>query len=381
MKKFEMLIGCLLAMGLMICNPALAAHKKSAETRIEELSRRIEKLEKKPAEGPDLSSWFDKITLSGLLEAEAGYSKFKPDAAGESDDEESDITLSTFELGLDVELNEHVSGHALALWEEDDTEPMDLDEGFITFTGTDEIPAYLHVGKLYVPFGVYDTVFISDPATLEMGETRESAVFAGYHPEVVDVFAGVFNGDVDEVGEDNHINSFFAGFNCELPKDEARGFNLTWGVSYLSNIADSDGLSEANDVDGEGSADGVEDMVGGISAHACLSFKDAVFFSMEYAGAMDDFNPGELTFAGENETLRPAAWTVELSYVHPSNIGCGVKYEGTDDCGGFLPENTYGGTLFCHPFGCARLGLEYLYQKYANDDISHGVATQLALEF
>ena len=175
-------IGCMLAAGFLVCSPALASHEKSAESRIEELSKRIEELEKKPAESPGLSGWLDKITLSGLLEAEAGYNRFEPDRANEPDDEDSNITLSTFELGLDAELNRHVSGHALVLWEEDDTEPVDLDEGFITFTGTEEIPAYLHAGKLYVPFGVYDTVFISDPFTLELGETRKSAVFAGYHP-------------------------------------------------------------------------------------------------------------------------------------------------------------------------------------------------------
>lgn len=381
MTKYSRLMGCLMAMTLMVCGPVLAAHEKSAESRIEELSRRIEELEKKPGQGPDLSGWLDKITFSGLLEAEAGYSRYEPDAAGEPNDESSDITLSTFELGLDVALNDHVSGHALALWEEDDTEPMDLDEGFITFTGTDEIPAYLHAGKLYVPFGAYDTVFISDPATLELGETRESAVFAGYHPEVVDVFAGAFNGDVDEIGKNDHINSFFAGLKCELPEDKARGFNLAGGVSYLSNIADSDGLTEANDMDGDGSADGVKDTVGGISAHFKASFKQCVFCSAEYVGAVNDFKAGELSFAGDNEALRPSAWTIELSCVHPSNVGCGLKYEGTDDCGDFLPEHTCGGTVFCHPFDCARLGLEYLYQKYANDDISHGVATQLALEF
>ncbi|MFZ2633883.1 MAG: LbtU family siderophore porin [Desulfosalsimonadaceae bacterium] len=381
MKKYGILIGCLLIIGLINCTPALASHEKSAESRIEELSRRIEELEKKPSEGPDLSGWLDKITLSGLLEAEAGYSKFEPDTSGEPDDEESDITLSTFELGLDIELNEHVSGHALALWEEDDTEPMDLDEGFITFTGTEEIPAYLHVGKLYVPFGVYDTVFISDPATLELGETRESAVFAGYHPEMVDVFAGAFNGDVIEVGKKNHINGFFTGVRLGLSEDESRAFDLTGGVSYLSNIADSDGLSEANDTDDDGAPDGVDDLVGGVSAHVCASFKQCVFCSAEYVGALDDFKAGELTFAGENETVRPSAWTVELSCVHPSNVGCGLKYEGTDDCGGFLPENTYGGTIFCHPFECTRLGLEYQFQEYSNDDICHGVTTQLALEF
>ncbi|RJP96077.1 MAG: LbtU family siderophore porin [Desulfobacteraceae bacterium] len=376
-----MMIGGLLIAGWIICSPALAFHEKSAESRIDELSRRIEDLERKPFNDETLSHWSDKITLSGLLEAEAGYSKFEPDAAGEADTEESDITLSTFELGLDVKLNEHVSGHALALWEEDDTEPMDLDEGFITFTGTDDIPAYLHAGKLYVPFGVYDTVFISDPFTLELGETRESAVFAGYHPEMVDVFAGVFNGDVDELGKKNHINSFFTGFTCGLPEDDARDFELAAGLSYLSNMADSDGLSEFNDLDGDGAPDGINDAVGGLAAHLSLELKESVTFTVEYVGALDDFKAGDLAFAPEGDTIRPAAWTTEISFMGSSHVGCGLKYEGTDDCGDFLPETGYGCTVFCHPFECARLGLEYQYQEYANNDINQGVTTQLAVEF
>lgn len=381
MKIDSVMCLCLMVAGLLVGGPALAAHEKSAESRIEELSRRIEELESQPAKGMNGPDWLDKISLSGLLEAEAGYAKYKPDAPGEPDDESSDIALSTFELGLDVALNDHVSGHALALWEEDDTEPMDIDEGFITFTGTDAIPAYLHAGKLYVPFGVYDTVFISDPSTLELGEARESAVFAGYHPEMVDVFAGAFNGDVDEIGKDDHVNGFFTGFRCNLPEDHHRGLDLAGGVSYLSNIADSDGLADANDLDGDGSPDGVADRVGGVSAYISASFRQCVFCSVEYVGAVGDFKAGELGFAGENESLRPAAWTAEVSCLHPSNVGCGLKYEGTDDCGDFLPEHACGGTVFCHPFDCARLGLEYLYQKYANDDICHKVTTQLALEF
>ncbi len=382
MKKIgNMLIGCLLITGWMVCRPAMASHEKSAESRIEELSKRIEELEKNPAEGPDLSGWLDKITLSGLLEAEAGYSRFEPDAAGEPNDEESDITFSTFELGLDAKLNEHVSGHALILWEEDDTEPVDLDEGFITFTGTEEIPAYLHAGKLYVPFGVYETVFISDPFTLELGETRESAVFAGYHPEMVDVFAGAFNGDVNEIGKKNHINSFFTGFTCGLPEDDARDFELSCGLSYLSNMADSDGLSGFNDLDDDGAPDGVTDLVGGVSAHVSLEYKDTAFFTAEYVGALDDFKAGELTLAPEGDPVRPAAWTTEISFVGPSQVGCGFKYEGTDDCGDFLPETGYGCTVFCHPFECARLALEYQYQEYANNDMNQGVTTQLAVAF
>ena len=118
--------------------------------------------------------------------------------------------LATMELGIDAEVNEYVSGHVLFLWEEDDTEPIDLDEGFITLSGGDACPGYFSVGKMYVPFGNFESNMVSDPLTLEMGETRESALQAGFD---VDGFYGsvfAFNGDIDEAGEDSHIDNFGA---------------------------------------------------------------------------------------------------------------------------------------------------------------------------
>ena len=198
---------------------------------------------------------------------------------------------------------------------------------------------------------------------------------------MVDVFAGAFNGDVNEIGKKNHINSFFTGFACGLPEDDARDFELSGGLSYLSNMADSNGLSEANDTDGDGAPDGVTDLIGGVSAHMSLEYKDTVLFKAEYVGALNDFKAGELAFAPEGDTVRPAAWATEISFAGPSQVGFGFKYEGTNDCGGFLPETGYGSTVFCHPFECARLGLEYQYQEYANNDMNQGVTTQLAVEF
>ena len=201
-----------------------------------------------------------------MLDAEAGYEKYNPDAAGESTEESSDVVLSTFELGLDVDFIEHVGGHVLVLWEEDDSEAIDLDEGYISLTGTEEMPLYLHAGKQYIPFGNMDTYFISDPLPLELGETRESALLTGYHKGMCNVFCGGFNGDVDKIGKNDNINAFFAGADFALSEDDAREWNITAGVTYLSNIAARAGLSEANDVNGDGDPDGVQYYVGGISA-------------------------------------------------------------------------------------------------------------------
>jgi hypothetical protein len=381
MAKNIIILIYLIITGLITAGSAWALHEKSSETRIEDLSKRIEMLEKTTQEEPALAHWFNRISVSGLLEAAAGYEKFELAAADESSDESSDIALSTFELGLDADFTDHVGGHVLVLWEEDDTEPINLDEGYISLTGTEQFPVYLHAGKQYIPFGTPETYFISDPLPLELGETRESAVLAGYHEGMYNVFCGGFNGDVNKNGKNDHINSFFAGADFSLPENDDRNYHLTAGVSYLSNIADSDGLSEINDIADEGNPDGINDYVGGISAYLYVELMHSIYCTAECVCAFDDFNAGELNIGDGSKKRRPGAWNFEIAYVMPSDIGFGVKYEGANDCNDFLPENRYGGIVFCSPFEKTYLGLEYLYQEFDNEDKSEVVTAQLAFEF
>ncbi|MDZ7664104.1 MAG: hypothetical protein U5K27_02035 [Desulfotignum sp.] len=51
-------------------------------------------------------------------------------------------------------------------YEEDD---LFVDEGFITLSGTDAFPAFLTAGRQYLPFGYFDSHFVTDPATLDAG--------------------------------------------------------------------------------------------------------------------------------------------------------------------------------------------------------------------
>ena len=123
-----------------------------------------------------------------LLEAEGAYSK-------NGNEQESDLVLATVEFTADAAVSEWLSGHVGLLWEEDDTDPMALDEGYIT-VGTD---FYARAGKFYLPFGHFGTAFISDPLTLELAEINKSSVLAGYSAELFDVGAGVFKGDDEDV--------------------------------------------------------------------------------------------------------------------------------------------------------------------------------------
>ena len=64
-----------------------------------------------------------------------------------------------------------------------------VDGAVITLGNTEKNPVYLAAGKMAVPFGNYETQMISDPLTLEIGETAEDALQLG-------VEAGGFYGSV-----------------------------------------------------------------------------------------------------------------------------------------------------------------------------------------
>jgi hypothetical protein len=340
--------------------------------------RRIEEKIEQKQEGV-LGKWADKITLSGVIEAEAGYEDYDYDDPGGEDYDSSDITLATVELGVDVDIVKHVKGHVLFLWEEDDTEEVVVDEGFITLDGEDVVPLYLNVGKLYVPFGNFESHFISDPLTLELGETRESALTVGYVNEWMDLSVSTFNGDIDEIGEDNHIESYVAGASFSVPKEAISNFGIRAGISYISNIADTDGLGDTITEDAEGNKY-VEDYVEGLSVFLSISFMDKLFLECEYLGALDEFEAGELSFDGGNK-FQPKTWNFELAYAATDRLEVAVKYEGGDDLGDFLPEDQYGAALTYGLFENTSLAFEYLHGEFENDDERDLVTTQLAVEF
>jgi hypothetical protein len=337
------------------------------------ISERIRKVEEKLKDTHLLGGLSDRLSISGVIEAEAGYEDIDYDDPSQEDEDSSDITLATVELGIDADISKYVSGHVLFLWEEDDTEPVDLDEGYITLDGADKLSLYANIGKLYVPFGYFGTHFISDPLTLELGETRESAVHAGWGNEFFDIGVSVFNGDVDEADSDNHIESYVVNAALSLPENVLPGLNMSLGGSYISNIADSDGL------EGEVSGD-LKDYVPGLGAFLSLAYLECIFLEAEYVGALDEFEAGELGFdAGQQ--MEPRTWNFELACTPAERWTVAAKYEGGDDLGDFLPETQYGAAVSYSLFENTALAVEYLHGEFENDDEYERITTQLAVEF
>ena len=178
-------------------------------------------------------NWADRVQVSGVVEVEAG-------AVDDSSVDSSDIATATVQLGIEATINDGVTGHVLLLHEEDDT-PLEVDEGSITVSLNGQGSVYLTAGQMYVPFGNFESHMVSDPLTLELGETRQSILQVGFDNNGLYGSAYLFNGTTIENGGDDSVENFGANVGYVMESDS---LNIDLGASYISNIADSFGIMD-----------------------------------------------------------------------------------------------------------------------------------------
>jgi hypothetical protein len=306
-----------------------------------------------------------RLSIGALLEVEAR-------AGRESGENASDLALATFELGLEAQIHTWVAGRALLLWEEDSGEKVELDEGVITLGGTDDIRWSLDIGKMYLPFGVFNSHFVSDPLVLELAETRQSALMLGYAADNVTLQAAAFNGSVHDDTDDNFNEIVLAIGLTPVERISA-------GAYWISNIAESDGLSETISAAIAGS-DEVSGLpykrVGGIGGYLHVAL-GKILFDAEYVSAAEDFDAG---FLGES-TLQPQAWNLELAYSVSDAVTVAAKYEGTKDWPD-APETQFGVAAAYSLAENIGLGIEYLRGTFDGPTGDRDMLTlQLAVEF
>lgn len=268
------------------------AYIEGAPKRIKRIAGAVE--EKKEADVEDRAAWYQQIELGALIEVEAGYhSPYEGDS-------ESDITVATFAPYITSRVNNWISVQGALLYEQGDTD-LEVDIATVSIANPEKTPFYSIIGQTYLPFGNYSTEMISDPLTLEIGETRESAIQIGAATSGVNVNLYTFNGDIDKDGKDQ-INSFGAAVTYEKDFDKL-GFSI--GAGYTNNLGDSDGLQEGVVV---------SDRVAGISAHASLKFSRFGIYA-EYLGASDPFDAADYAFNGEG--AQPSAYNLEANIEFP----------------------------------------------------------------
>jgi len=313
------------------------------------------------------------LEIGGLVEVEALAAE---DYAGAKT---SDVTLATVELALDSEINERLSAHIAFLYEEDATD-FGLDEGTVTLGLNDSLA--FTAGKMYVPFGRFDSFMVSDPQTLAMGETVETVLMlegagSGLYGSVY-----LFSGDSDRAstvanGDDNE---FSGGFSLGYAQDGV--FDV--GVSYISNIADSDTLQEL--AVGGTNVGEVDTRVAGASAYLSATLGPVTLLG-EHVGALKHFTNGDLDGSVTNEE-RPSASNIELGIELGGGVTLAAGYQKTREALFIgLPETVTAATVAYEVMEGATLAAEYARQKdYAVNDGGSGeeattVTVQLAVEF
>jgi hypothetical protein len=132
----------------------------------------------------------DQVTLSGVLEIDA-YS-LSEDVAGDS----IDVIVSSLEVGLDVAVSEALNVNTLFLYE-DGFSGLEVDTATISLAVQDQL--VLVIGQMTLPFGHYESSTLSDPLTLELGETADTAVQLATNMGAWSGSITLFNGDNEEI--------------------------------------------------------------------------------------------------------------------------------------------------------------------------------------
>ncbi len=373
LKQISVIVHTTLCLMLftLLSSPAMAQDDTSTRTvgGVKSMEERIRELERTVGLEDRDNQWFDRIGINGFIEFEASHSRFRSDDPDQSDHESSDLDLGEVGVAVEADISTYADGLVLFKYEDDD---LFVEEAFITLSG-ESFPGWLKAGRQCIPFGVFESHFVTDPLTLELGETFQGAAVAGYRfaGDTMEISAGLFNGAVDETDKDDMIDSMVAAVTFQ-PYEF-----LEMGLSYTSNLLSADAFSEfaANS--------SVDELVGGWSGYVAVSFLERFAFIAEYLTAMDHFKAGEIYDATDTRERKPAAWNLELGVSLLDNVELAIGYGGSDDGGTeFLPESRYGVVANWGIFDNTNLALEYLKTEFEdNAGEIDTITMQLAIEF
>ena len=308
------------------------------------------------------------VTISGAVEVEAAMAE---DFAGTKT---TDIIVATAAVGIDAKINNRVSATVGLLYEEDDAAfdgaAFGLDEAYATLQ-VNKMSA-VSAGRMYVPFGTFDSNMVSDPQTLELGETAETALLLGMASGNITGSVYTFNGDVDEDSE------LAKGDDAALSFGASLGFandNLSMGASYISNIAETGSL--------EGVGTNVKSAVAGMG----LSFGYTMGnFSViaEHVAALESFAASDLGGATANEE-QPRATNVEVAMALKNGATIAAAYQVTSETAFLgLPKYVTSVAVTFEAMKDVGLGFEYATMEdfEANgSETATAFTAKLAVEF
>ncbi|MBU0675076.1 MAG: LbtU family siderophore porin [Proteobacteria bacterium] len=351
MKKMSLKIGGAALSCLLLTGPALAEGPEDrGETNIRE----------EATEGNHLTLFSGEkaITLWGSVEFNGGYT------TTDNDDDESGFEVDAT-LGFDAALTKDIAATVILLHEDDGT-PIDTDEAYITYTTSTKL--IVSGGKMYLPFGNFNSSMISDPLTLDLGETNKTALQTSWANNLLEVKLGLFNGDRDISGDYDLIDNLVASIQI-TPVE-----TITVGFSYICDLAETN-LGLINNITAS-----YDDNVRAFSAFVSAEL-GPVTLDAEYVGALDDFSASTMVDPDRAEELtgaQPAAYFIEVGVSPMEKVSVAIRAEAGIDFADDLKR--FGGTVSYELAEETTVSAEYLYTDL-DGDAAHSISAQLAVEF
>lgn len=358
--------GLLLALSLPATVMPGTSAAEAAEERPADSARFYRSLEERRAagQGYEITDW---LTLSGLLETEAGHTRDK--IRNGAPDRREDKFITTVQLGLELGISESFSAELLFESEWDDGQRSVLDEAFLAI---EDGRWNLEAGRLYLPFGRFYSNFITGPL-LEFGETRGTALTTVYSlNERVKYGLFILDGETETRKKESDRLNWGLSVDFEFWNRAVRA-----GTSYLSDLAESQEISRFDFANSE------RNRVGGLSGYMLIG-DGSLELSAEFMRSLRAFS------AFEADANRPAAWNVELAYAPRTSLLFAIRFEGSSELHE-EPENQVGVSATWRINRYSSISAEYLFGRYKDgfvlDDDGNPLGTrrqfgaQIAVEF
>jgi hypothetical protein len=301
-------------------------------------------------------------SVNGTLEAEyqINHSQGKTENGG---------YLSTAALGTNFKPNEKLELTGSLLYEEALTEvatPLEVDEAYATWHALPNDKLAIRLGKKYVPFGRFESKMLSDPLTLELGETRTKKTLQVNHQQgAISTAAYLFQGTAPKL---NSNGKHKQGYGASLRYEHA---NIQAGLDYISNLGQAHAWNTARSIPGA-------------ALHATKHI-NKLTLSAEHLTALKTLQAGDLEQNGDGglaSSAKPSATHLEASLGLNKDRNIAIALNHTQQAAALdLPKQAYGITYQQPVFKKLNGGIELMHNKDYENIKSKSLTLQIAYEF
>ena len=238
------------------------------------------------------------LAVSGVVETEGVA------ARGYDNLFASDVTLATVEVAVGGDINKNTDLSIVLLHEEDSGVDAEIDSASVNFKSL-PMGSTFTAGRQYLPFGQFESNMISDPLTLELAETRESAFFLDVPVLSGGIGIAMFQGDVATQLESNSHPDYMVGLNQGI---EFGAGSLNISAYYINSMAHSENIEGALLTAGQTTR-----TVPGMGYAVSLALGNTQLIG-ECVGAQKAFDAADLSFNGKGATPQTCHFEAGMSF-------------------------------------------------------------------